>query len=112
VKPPRIRECRAHIKCRALWTKIIGSSCLVLGNAEPTSTWKEIEKLGVKERAMALNRLIFFSYQKSENVRNRMFAEAWRIHTLTEKDGEVETKAKHFKPIILKRAFTNRNFHL
>jgi len=45
---------------------------------------------------MALNRLTFFSYQKSENVRNWMFAEAGKIHTLTEKDGEVETKSEAF----------------
>ena len=92
VKPPRVKECKAHIECKVLWTKIIGSACLVLGSIEAISIDKELEELDVKERAIALNRLIFFSYQKGENVRNWMFAEIGKIHILTERDGKVEIK--------------------
>lgn len=90
VKPPRIKECKAHIECKVLWTKIIGSACLVLGSIESVSISKEIEKLEVKERALALNRLIFFSYQKEGEERKWMFAQIGKIHMLTEKNGEVE----------------------
>jgi len=92
VKPPRIRECKASMECKVVWTKIIGTSCLALGNIEAISARKEIGKLEVKERAIALNRLIFFSYQKTDNTRNWMFAEIGKIHTLTEKDEETEIK--------------------
>jgi len=48
----------------------------------------------MKERAIALNRPIFFSYQKEENVRRWMFAEIGKIHTLTDKDGMIEIKSE------------------
>jgi flavin reductase (DIM6/NTAB) family NADH-FMN oxidoreductase RutF len=94
VRPPRIKECKAHIECGVLWTKIIGSSCLALGNVEAISAKEEIGKLSVKEQAVALNRLIFFSYQKGENVRKWMFAEMGKIHILTEKDEKVGIKSE------------------
>jgi flavin reductase (DIM6/NTAB) family NADH-FMN oxidoreductase RutF len=94
VKPPRVKECKAHIECKVLWTRIIGSTCLVLGSIEAVSISKEMEKLDVKERAVALNRLIFFSYQKGENVRNWLFAEIGKIHILTERDGKVEIRSE------------------
>jgi len=94
VTPRRIKECKAHIECKALWTKTIGSTSLVLGSIEAVSMSKEMEKLDVKERAIALNRLIFFSYQREESVRKWMFAQMGRIHILTEKDGEIEMKSE------------------
>lgn len=95
-KPPRIKECKAHIECRVLWTKIIGSTCLVLGSIEAISISKELEKLNLKERAIALKRIMHFSYQKVGKERKWMFAEVGRIHTLTEEDGEIEIKTEHF----------------
>lgn len=95
-KPPRIKECKAHIECRVLWTKIIGSTCLVLGSIEAISISKELEKLNLKERAIALKRIMYFSYQKVGKERKWMFAEVGRIHTLTEEDGEIEIKTEHF----------------
>jgi len=53
VKPPRIKECKAHIECKVLWTKIIGSACLVLGNIEAISIDKEMEELDEKARVCA-----------------------------------------------------------
>ncbi|MFQ6087192.1 MAG: flavin reductase family protein [Candidatus Bathyarchaeia archaeon] len=94
VSPPRIKECKAFIECRVLWTKIINSSCLALGNVEAISAKREMEELDVKERAIALNRLIFFSYRREENVRRWMFAEMGKIHILTEEDGEVKVKSE------------------
>jgi flavin reductase (DIM6/NTAB) family NADH-FMN oxidoreductase RutF len=90
VRPSRIMECKAYIECRVTWTKIIGSSCLVLGRIEAISAKKELAKLSMKERAIALNRLIFFSYQRVESERNWMFAEIGKIRILTERDGKVE----------------------
>ena len=94
VKPPRIKDCKAHIECKVLWTKIIGSACLVLGSIEAVSISKEMEKLDVKERAIALNRLIFFSYRREGRERRWMFAQMGKIHILTEKDGEIEIKTE------------------
>jgi flavin reductase (DIM6/NTAB) family NADH-FMN oxidoreductase RutF len=50
VKPPRIKECKVHIECKVLWTKIIGSACLVLGSIEAISIDKEMEELDEKAR--------------------------------------------------------------
>jgi len=94
VTPPGIKESRAHIECKALWTKTIGSISLVLGSIEAVSMSKEMEKLDVKERAIALSRLIFFSCQREEDVRKWMFAQMGRIHILIEKDGETEMKSE------------------
>ena len=84
VKPPRIKECKAHIECKVLWTKNIGSTCLVLGRIEAISISKELEKLNVKEQAIALKRPIFFSYKREEKERKWMFAQMGKVHTLTE----------------------------
>lgn len=92
VKPPRIKECKAHIECKVLWTKIIGSACLVLGIIEAISINKEIEKLGVKEQAIALNRLIFFSYESTGTERKWMFAQIGRMQILTEKEGKIDVR--------------------
>lgn len=94
VKPPRIKECKVHIECKVLWTKIIGSACLVLGSIEAISIDKEVEALDVKERAIALKRPIFFSYQKDGNEKKWMFGEIGKIHVLIEKDGEAEVKTE------------------
>jgi len=94
VKPPRIKECKAHIECEVIWTKIIGSACLVLGNIEAISVDKEMEELDEKARAIALNRSIFFSYQREGSERKWMFGEIGKIHKLIEKNGEVEIKTR------------------
>lgn len=94
VKPPRIKECKAHIECKVIWTKIIGSACLVLGNIEVISVDKEMEELDEKARAIALNRPIFFSYQREGSERKWMFGEIGKIHKLIEKNGEVEIKTR------------------
>lgn len=94
VKPPRIKECKAHIECKVIWTKIIGSACLVLGNIEAISIDKEMEELDEKARAIALNRPIFFSYQREGSERKWMFGEIGKIHKLIEKNGEVEIKTR------------------
>jgi len=94
VKPPRIKECKAQIECEVIWTKIIGSACLVLGNIEAISVDKEMEELDEKARAIALNRPIFFSYQREGSERKWMFGEIGKIHKLIEKNGEVEIKTR------------------
>jgi len=94
VKPPRIKECKAHIECRVLWTRKVGPTCLVLGRIEAVSVAKDLERLGVRERAIALNRPIFFSFQEEGTTRKWMFAEIGKIHTLTEKDGIMEIKSE------------------
>jgi len=94
VKPPRIKECKAHIECKVLWTRKIGPTCLVLGSIEAISVAKDLEKLDMKELAIALNRPIFFSYQKEGSIRRWMFAEIGKIHTLTEKNGMIEIKSE------------------
>jgi len=94
VKPPRIERCRAYIECRAVWDKIVGSSCLFLGSVEAISAKKEIAEVGTKERAIKLNRLIFLSFQKDEDERRWIFAEIGKIHTLTERNEKIETKSE------------------
>jgi flavin reductase (DIM6/NTAB) family NADH-FMN oxidoreductase RutF len=94
VKPPRIKECKAHIECKVLWTKVIGSACLVLGSIEAISIDEEIEKLDVKQQANALNRLIFFSYERKGDERKWMFALIGKIQVLTEKGGEIEIRSE------------------
>lgn len=92
VRPPRIKECKAHIECKVLWTKIIGSTCLVLGSIEAISINEELKQLNVKDRAIALNRPIFFSYQREGNLRKWMFGEIGKIHVLVEKNGEAKIR--------------------
>jgi flavin reductase (DIM6/NTAB) family NADH-FMN oxidoreductase RutF len=94
VGPPRIKECRAHIECKVLWTKIIGSTCLILGSIEKISINREIGKLDAKEQAIVLNRLIFFSYESAGMEKKWMFAQIGKIQVLTERDGEIEIRSE------------------
>ena len=97
VRPPRIKECSVYIECNVLWTKITGSSCLVLGSVEAVSAKEEIGKLRAKELAVALNRPIFLSYQRREDAKNWMFAQIGRLHILTERNGEIEISSEAIK---------------
>lgn len=45
VKPPRIRECKAHIESKVLWTKPISSSCLILAEIVSISASREMAQL-------------------------------------------------------------------
>ena len=75
-------------------TKIVGSTCLVLGNIEAISIDKELEELDIIERGIAVNRPIFFSNQRGGNEGKWMFGEMGKIHVLTEKDGETEIRTE------------------
>ena len=94
VKPPRIKECRAHIECKVLWTKPIGSSCLVLGDILSISVDKEIEQLGAKSKVIKLNLPLYFSFKETESMRKWMFAELGKIHIITEKDDKIEVTSE------------------
>ena len=90
VKPPRIKECRAHMECKVLWTKPIGSSCLVLGNIVSLSVDKKMEQPDAKNKVIKLNPPLYFAFKEDDGTRKWMFAEIGKIHTITEKDEKVE----------------------
>jgi len=90
VKPPRIKECSAHMECKVIWTKPIGSSCLVLGDIVSISVDKRIEKLDEKDRLIQLNPLFYFAFKENGGTRMWMFAEIGKIHKLTERNEKIE----------------------
>jgi len=94
VKPPRIRECIAHIECKVLWTKPIGSSCIVLGDIVSISVQKKMKQLEAKSRVVKLNPPLYFGFKEDEETRKWMFAEIGKIHTLTEKEEKIEITSK------------------
>jgi len=96
VKPPRIRECRAHIECKVLWTKPIGSSCIVLGDIVSISVDKKMEQLEVKDKVIKLNPPLYFAFKEAEGTRKWMFAEIGKIRTIIEKDEEIEIISESF----------------
>ncbi len=90
VKPPRIRECIAHIECKVLWTKPIGSSCIVLGDIVSISVDRKMKQLEAKTKVVKLNPPLYFAFKEDEETRKWMFAEIGKIHTITEKDEKIE----------------------
>ena len=90
VEPPRIKECAAHIECRVLWTKPIGSSCLVLGDIVSISTHRKMEQLEVKDKLIKLDPPLYFAFKEDGGARKWVFAEIGKIHTVTEKDEKIE----------------------
>lgn len=94
VKPPRIRECKAHIECRVVWTKPIGSSCLVLGEIVSVSVDGSIEGLKTKNMLIELNPPLYFSFRQNEKTREWMFTELGKIHRIIERDGEVKVTSE------------------
>ena len=90
VKPPRIKECKAHIECRVLWTKPIGSTSLVLGEVVSVSTHKEIERLLIRNKMVKLNPPLYFSFKENRDTRKWMFAEIGKIATIAEKDEAIK----------------------
>jgi flavin reductase (DIM6/NTAB) family NADH-FMN oxidoreductase RutF len=94
VRPPRIRECKAHIECKVLWTKPIGSSCLVLAEIVSISVSREMAQLEPRERLVQLNPPLYFSFKEETGVRRWFFAELGRIHKVTEKDQKAEATSE------------------
>ena len=94
VKPPRIGECIAHIECKVLWTKPIGSSCIDLGDIVSISVQKKMKQLEAKSRVVKLNLPLYFAFKEDEETRKWMFAEIGKIHTLTEKEEKIEITSK------------------
>ena len=90
VKPPRIQECTAHVECKVLWTKPIGSSCLVLGEIVSISADRKMEQLDVKNKLTKLNPPLYFTFREDERRRKWMFAEIGKIYTITERDEKIE----------------------
>lgn len=90
VKPPRIKECKAHIECKVLWTKPIGSSCLILGEIISLSVDERIEQLGTKDRLIQLNPPLYFSFKENEKTRKWLFASIGKIHEMTERNDKFE----------------------
>lgn len=84
VKPPRIKE------CKVLWTKPIGSSCLVLGDIVSISVDKKMEQLETKNKVIKLNPPLYFAFKETKSTRTWMFAEIGKIHTITEKDENIK----------------------
>lgn len=96
VKPPRIKECKAHIECKILWTKPIGSSCLILGEIILISVDEKIEQLGAKDKLMELNPPLYFSFNEDEKTRKWMFATIGKIHEMTERNDKLEITSETF----------------
>lgn len=90
VKPPRIKECKAHMECRVLWTKPVGSSCLILGEIISISVDEKIEELEAKDRLIELNPPLYFSFKEDEKTRKWMFATIGKIHGMTERNDELK----------------------
>lgn len=90
VKSPRIKECKAHIECKVLWTKPIGSSCLILGEIISLSVNEKIEQLGTKDRLIQLNPPLYFSFKQDEKTRKWLFASIGKIHEMTERNDKFE----------------------
>ena len=98
VKPPRIQECIAHVECKVLWTKPIGSSCLVLGEIVSVSADRKMEQLDVKHKLIKLDPPLYFTFSEEEERRKWMFAAIGKIHTITEKDKKIEITSETRKP--------------
>lgn len=90
VKPPRIKECKAHIECKVLWIKPIGSSCLILGEIILLSVDEKIEQFGTKDRLIRLNPPLYFSFKEDEKTRKWLFASIGKIHEMTERNDKFE----------------------
>lgn len=90
VKPPRIKECKAHIECKVLWIKPIGSSCLILGEIISLSVDEKIEQFGTKDRLIRLNPPLYFSFKEDEKTRKWLFASIGKIHEMTERNDKFE----------------------
>ena len=98
VKPPRIQECIAHVECKVLWTKPIGSSCLVLGDIVSISADRKMEQLDAKHKVIKLNPPLYFTFSEDEERRKWMFAAIGQIYTITEKDEKTEITSETCKP--------------
>ena len=90
VKPPRIKECKAHIECKVLWIKPIGSSCLILGEIISLSVDEKIEQFGTKDRLIRLNPPLYFSFKEDEKTRKWLFASIGKTHEMTERNDKFE----------------------
>ena len=94
VKPPRIRECKAHMECKVLWTEPIGSACLILAEIVSLSVDKEMSQLGAKDRLIRLNPLLYFSFKQYRKKRKWSFATIGMIHEVKDENGSISIKSE------------------
>jgi len=73
-----------------LWTKPIGSSCLILGEIISLSVDEKIEQFGTKDRLIQLNPPLYFSFKQDEETRKWLFASIGKIHEMTERKDKFE----------------------
>ncbi len=59
VNAPLVRECRAHLECRLLETKEIGSGFLIFGSIVAASVWDEILSVPPAERYRRLDQVVY-----------------------------------------------------
>ena len=90
VKPPRIKECSFHMECKVLWTKPIGSSCIILGDIVSISANKKIEELDEKGRLAQLNPPLYFAFKDAERKRTWMFAAIGKIHKIIQRNDKIK----------------------
>lgn len=96
VKPPRIKECSVHVECKVLWTKPIGSSCIVLGDIVSISADKVMGELDEKDRLAQLNPPLYFAFNEVEGERTWMFATIGKIHKVIQRNGKVRITSDAF----------------
>jgi len=94
VTPPKIAECCVHMECRAVWTKPIGSSCLVLGDILSITMDRKMEQLKSKGKVGRLNPPLYFAFSEDQETRRWMFAEIGKLHTVAEKDEKAHITSK------------------
>jgi len=77
------------MECKVLWTKPLGSSCIVLGDIVSISANKKIKKLDEKDRLIQLNPPLYFAFKEVGEKRTWMFATIAKIHKIVQRNDKI-----------------------
>lgn len=60
IESPLVDECKAHLECRLVDTKEVGSGFVIFGEIVAASIWDEILKVDLDKRYELLDQILFF----------------------------------------------------
>jgi len=60
VKPPRIKECRAHLECKLAWHRNVGNFVLLVGEVVAASVDEDLYRIDMAEKQTLLGQMLYF----------------------------------------------------
>lgn len=69
VKPPRIKECKAHVECVLQWTKRYGDEIIIAGEVVSASADKDVMEASPEEKCNLLKPILWVGAERYAGIK-------------------------------------------